>query len=103
MILNITESLASTELDTDKVELLLGSCAEQASIVSLINITRGYLSCYNLRKYLFYLIECATISYEGEKGVYAITAEGWKLLYMIKKIKNAPSPKCKYDDIIIYF
>jgi predicted transcriptional regulator len=75
------------ELDVNIVKHVLEICSNDATIIRLIRNIRN-ISYYTLKEYLFYLITCDLISYNGEKKVYAIKYEGWKLLLMIKSAKH---------------
>lgn len=75
------------ELDADIVKRILEICSNDATIIRLIRNIRN-VSCYTLKEYLFYLITCDVISYNGEKKVYTIKYEGWKVLLMIKRAQN---------------
>jgi predicted transcriptional regulator len=89
---NRNRGLASAQLDANVVEQILEACANnEASIVRLMNSTSELVPYYTLKKYLFYLIEYDMISYHGKKGVYTIKYEGWRLLSMIKRVKNMPN------------
>ena len=87
------------ELDADIVKRILDICSNDATIIRLIRNIRD-VSCYTLKEYLFYLITCDLISYNGEKKVYTIKYEGWKVLWMIKSVKNITDPRD--GDIVIY-
>lgn len=80
------------------IESILESCVNQATILRLMSIAKG-LSYYTLKKYLFYLIDYDFISYQGEKRVYAIKYEGWKLLSMIKRTRKY-GHMCYRTDIV---
>ncbi|MBD0360878.1 MAG: hypothetical protein ICV56_09240 [Nitrososphaeraceae archaeon] len=87
------------ELDANVIKHVLEICSNDATIIRLIRNIRD-VSCYTLKEYLFYLITCDLISYNGEKKVYTIKYEGWKLLSMIKSAKNITDPR--NVDIVIY-
>jgi predicted transcriptional regulator len=72
--------------NTRTVELILKTCANEATIIRLF-YTAG-VSYYSLKKYLFYLIEDHLISYQAVDGVYVLTYEGWKLLLMIDRVEQ---------------
>lgn len=50
-------------------------------------------------KRYFYLIDYDFISYQGEKRVYALKDEGWKLLSMIKRTRKY-GHMCYRTDIV---
>ncbi len=87
------------ELDASVVKHVLEICSNDATIIRLIrNISD--VSCYTLKEYLFYLITCDLISYNGEKKLYTIKYEGWKVLSMIKRAQNIIDAGNR--DIVIY-
>jgi predicted transcriptional regulator len=87
------------ELDANIVKHVLEICSNDATIIRLISNLRD-VSCYTLKEYLFYLITCDLISYNGEKKVYTIKYEGWKLLLMINSAKNKID--AGNENIVIY-
>jgi predicted transcriptional regulator len=78
--MNIEDSLGC-----NLVESILDACSDEASISDMLNEGASY---YTIKKCLFYLIEYGMISYNGEKRVYFIRDEGWKLLSHINAAKK---------------
>ena len=72
-------------LDCNLVESILDACSDEASISDMRNEGASY---HTIKKCLFYLIEYGMISYNGEKRVYFIRNEGWKLLSHINAAKK---------------
>jgi predicted transcriptional regulator len=71
-------------LDCNLVESILDACSE-ASVSDMLNEGASY---HTIKKCLFYLIEYGMILYNGEKKVYFIRPEGWKLLSHINAAKK---------------
>jgi predicted transcriptional regulator len=72
-------------LDCNLVESILDTCSDEASINDMLNKGASY---HTIKKCLFYLIEYGMILYNGEKKVYFIRSEGWKLLSHINAAKK---------------
>jgi hypothetical protein len=69
--------MRSLKLEADLVGIILEACANETTFSEpryIIGYT--YLSCHNLRKYLFYLIEYDLISYQGQDKIFVITKNG---------------------------
>jgi predicted transcriptional regulator len=91
------------ELDANIVEPILEACTNEATIIRLANMTKGVASYNNLKEYLFYLVDYDMISYQGDKRVYTMRYEGWRLLSMIKRTKKETNADNDNADIMIDF
>lgn len=87
-------TIKSQELEAIIVEQILAICTNGARFNELKDAIQriASFSHYILKKYLFYLIEYGTISYQGQNRVYVITWEGLNLLSIInieKRIRQS--------------
>ena len=90
--MNITHNtdIKSPELRAVLVEPILYECSHNQSfynIASKIFIELG-LSPFNLKKYLFYMIDYELISYNGKKQVFVLEDAGNELLNRIIDLKQ---------------
>jgi len=89
------------ELQAFIVEPILNACIDDASMNDIARRAGliGSSKIPILKYYLFYLIEYGFISYNGQKNVFSIEEEGWKMLHIINKKKKGDSIGSK--DIVI--
>ncbi len=82
-------NLKSPELQASIIEPILLSCIDGVSFhfLQLIMQNMSQIYSYELKRYLFYLIDYGVISYNGLNHAYRIKNGGLGLLDMIKKEK----------------
>jgi hypothetical protein len=95
--------IKSPELQASIIEPTLLCCLCSVSFnFLLLTIQKIFqISYYDLKNYLFYLIEYGVVSYNGQKQVYKIEKGGLDLLNIMKKEKT--QRKVSIKDIIITF
>jgi hypothetical protein len=91
----------SPKLKASIIEPILILCIDGISIYELPIEIQGIspLPCRTLKKYLFYLVSCELISYNGQKQIYVTEEGGLDLLYKIHQEKQ--KTLVTSDDIII--
>jgi predicted transcriptional regulator len=94
-------TIKSPELAAIMVERILVVCVNRTRFNELFDTIRRItsFSCYNLKKYLFHLIEYDIISYHGENEVYIITRTGLDLLSIMNREKRTTQLDFK-DNVI---
>jgi hypothetical protein len=93
----------SPELQADIIEPILLSCVNKISFYVLALAIQRIMpiSFWELKRYLFYLIDYGLISYNGRKQIFTIEDGGCGLLSMIDKEKRQRKNNIK--DIMITF
>lgn len=90
----------STKLKCDIVESILMICLNHSNFNDiLMQIPNPLLSFRTLKKYLFYLIECEFVSYNGQRRTYKTEEKGFYLLDEISIEKK--TVKIHSKDLII--
>lgn len=93
----------SPELKASIIEPILLSCLNNSSFNLLLIIIQKIFrfSSFELKNYLFYMIEYGVISYNGQRQEFKIERGGIDLLNIIKKEKTIE--KSNINDITITF
>ena len=97
------KDIRSPELQADIIEPILLSCVNKISYYVLALAIQRIMpiSFWELKRYLFYLIDYGLISYDGRKQIFTIEDGGFGLLDMIDKEKQQRKNNIK--DIMITF
>jgi hypothetical protein len=80
----------SPKLKASIIEPILILCINGISIYELPIEIQGMspLPCKTLKKYLFYLVSCELLSYNGQRQIYVTEDGGLDLLYKIHQEKQ---------------
>ncbi|HEY6536022.1 MAG TPA: hypothetical protein VIY08_09570 [Candidatus Nitrosocosmicus sp.] len=91
----------SPKLKASIIEPILLLCINGISIYELPIEIHGMspLPCKTLKKYLFYLVSCELVSYNGQRQIYVTEDGGLDLLYKIHQEKQ--KTLATSEDIII--
>lgn len=93
----------SPELQASILEPILLCCLYSVSFNSILLTIQKILqvSFYDLKNYLFYMVEYGVVSYDGQRQAYRIEKGGLDLLNLLKKERN--QRKVSIKDITITF
>ncbi len=83
-------NIKSPELRAVLVESILLECADNQSFSNLSSKIQDKMgvSAFNLKKYLFYMIDYELISYNGNKQIFVLEDAGDELLDRIINLKQ---------------
>jgi len=83
-------NIKSPELQAVLVESILLECTDNKSFfdISLKIHNKMSVSVFNLKKYLFYMIDYELISYNGDKQIFVLEDAGDELLDRIINLKQ---------------
>jgi len=84
------KEIRSPKLQADIIEQILLCCTNKISFYILVSTIQKIMtiSLWDLKRYLFYLIDYRLISYNGQKQIFTIEYGGFGLLDIINKEKR---------------